>query len=69
MNLHRNTVGKAKSTEDENRSFSSLLLPLITRDRMKDKKQLLESYFLTISSDEDNTKSGTLFFFFFFPSN
>lgn len=66
MNLHRITVGRAKNNEDENRSFGALLLPLIHRDRMKEKQELLTAYFQTIISDEDQTKSGMISFWFFF---
>lgn len=59
MNLHRNTISKAKS--EETRNFGELLLPLIHRDKMKSKQILLNAYFKTIIDDPDSTKSGTNF--------
>jgi hypothetical protein len=66
MNLHRITIGRAKNNEHENRSFNALLLPLITRDKMKDKQKLLQAYFQTIVGNEDNTKSGIFVFSYFY---
>lgn len=59
MNVHRNTVGKAKNGEGT-RDFSELLLPLIHRDKMQQKQPLLVAYFKTIGDDPESTKSGTL---------
>lgn len=56
MNLSRQTVGRAKS--EETRNFGELLMPLISRDKMSGKQDLLLAYFKTIADDPESTKSG-----------
>lgn len=56
LNLSRHTVGRARS--EETRNFGELLLPLIHRDKRKEKQELLNQYFTTIKNAEDSTKSG-----------
>jgi hypothetical protein len=58
MNLHRITIARAKS--EDTRNFGELLLPLIERDKMKCKQELLNAYFKTIKDDPESTKSGTI---------
>jgi hypothetical protein len=60
INLHRSTVARAKN--EETRNFGELLLPLIERDKMKCKQDLLKAYFKTIRDDPESTKSGTFYY-------
>lgn len=62
LDLHRNTIAKAKS--EETRMFGELLLPLINRDKMKNKQILLNAYFKTITDNPDSTKSGTIHLYY-----
>ena len=59
MDLHRNSVGRAKNMiEEDDRGFYSLRLPAISRDKMQDKMPLINEYFDTLRKNKDNTKSG-----------